>query len=115
MRTHLGKEDLERLERTLAAGSVPAQALLDDGAAVAYAALSHATGAMAAQLESALANLVTSRLTRQRIPGSKWARRGCGTQIEGEPSQGMLDCGMGAIAPETERFLYFYAVEKSSR
>jgi len=58
----------------------------------------------------ALAADVRARLTHARVPGSRWAKAsGCGTEIEDDPDQLGIGCGMGHVPEKAQRFLYLYA------
>jgi hypothetical protein len=58
---------------------------------------------------------VRARLVKQRPPGAHWARSsGCGTRIEGVNDNVMIGCGMGHVPAKSERFLYFFSIERQT-
>jgi hypothetical protein len=106
----LSAAELQQLTHGEPPAELPAE-LLDRGAAV-YAEAEP----LSDERTAALAGVVKTRLGKQRVPGSHWARSmGCGTHIEGHPEIGRgIMCGMGHVPEKCSRFLYFYTVPTGS-
>jgi hypothetical protein len=67
----------------------------------------------------AVAEAARLRLSRRRVPGSRWANDwGCGFEPELEPGEkdelGLGLCGMGHVAPLSRRFLDFLTTAEPS-
>jgi hypothetical protein len=82
---------------------------VDRGAAVLRLAAEEAPATRAAGI-AALAAAARRRLVDASPRGARWAQSsGCGVEIEGEPEDHGIDCGMGFVPDVSRRFLWFYA------
>jgi hypothetical protein len=107
-RSSLGAATIAQVDRALTGSLAPE---LADSAPAHILAAELARGKPVAAWRRAIVAGASARIQGRRIPGSHWASSGgCGTHIEewsGDDNV-MIGCGMGHVAPRSQRFLHFF-------
>jgi len=109
-REALGEEDRKALDELIAGKGEAGTELVARGAPVLrLAAEKSPDKATRGRLRKALADAATAEVRKKRPTGAKWAQSsGCGVEVEGEPDDRMMACGMGYVPELSQRFLWFY-------